>query len=204
MQTVWQASAEGCVQAVCRCGRLRMWSDSTLSRQRAQPGCSCDRTSIGTGRRAEQNIVARLCAGRCRYPQVYPCTLAQCIVLMCMHQSVLLMQVGMKSAPLYVDGRVHDAGATAAAAGVWAWQRQQQHKAEAAGLPAAEEGAHLVNWSATREVRPRRLYQPETQAELEALVASHHKSGGAQGPIWSLCTQVHVALIAYTMGVSLL
>lgn len=34
-----------------------------------------------------------------------------------------------------------------------------------------------MNWSATHEVRPRRLYQPETQAELEALVASHHKSG---------------------------
>ena len=37
-----------------------------------------------------------------------------------------------------------------------------------------------MNWSATHEVRPRRLYQPETQAELEALVASHHKSGEAE------------------------
>lgn len=68
-------------------------------------------------------------------------------------------------------------GAAAAAAGGWAWQRHQQQAAAAAALPAAEEGAHLVNWSATHEVCPRRLYQPERQAELEALVALHHKSG---------------------------
>ncbi len=47
-----------------------------------------------------------------------------------------------------------------------------------AGLPEADDGAHLVNWSATHEVHPRRLFQPESLEQLEALVASHHRTGG--------------------------
>ena len=76
------------------------------------------------------------------------------------------------------------AAAAAAGAGAWAWQRQHRDGITTTGQPAAEEGAHLVNWSATHAVSPRRLYQPETLQELEALVAAHHNSGAC----WSCPT----------------
>ena len=40
------------------------------------------------------------------------------------------------------------------------------------------EGNHLVNWSNTHECRPKRFHQPESQAELEAVVAEAHEKGG--------------------------
>jgi len=36
---------------------------------------------------------------------------------------------------------------------------------------------HLYNWSNTHECRPKRFYQPETQEELENIVAEAHEKG---------------------------
>lgn len=36
---------------------------------------------------------------------------------------------------------------------------------------------HLYNWSNTHECRPKRFYQPETQEELEKIVAEAHEKG---------------------------
>lgn len=36
----------------------------------------------------------------------------------------------------------------------------------------------VVNWSGTHECHPKMLHQPETIAELEAIVADYHKRGG--------------------------
>lgn len=48
--------------------------------------------------------------------------------------------------------------------------------------PGGEEGAHIVNWSGTHEVRPRRLYQPETIKELQDIVTQHHETGECPSP----------------------
>lgn len=66
---------------------------------------------------------------------------------------------------------------------VTVWQRPS-----ASGAPPPQD-AQLVNWSATHEVATRRLYQPETLAELEAVVSAAHKSGarsrcGVLGARW--------------------
>lgn len=40
------------------------------------------------------------------------------------------------------------------------------------------EREQLVNWSGTHSVTVRQLYQPESERELEALVAQAHVEGG--------------------------
>lgn len=62
----------------------------------------------------------------------------------------------------------------------WLWRDSSQTMP-----PGGEEGAHLVNWSGTREVHPRRLYQPETLQELEGIVAKHHETGQKLRPVGS-------------------
>ena len=63
---------------------------------------------------------------------------------------------------------------------VTVWQRPS-----ASGAPPPQE-AQLVNWSGTHECATRRLYQPESLAELEAVVAAAQKTG-ARGRESALC-----------------
>jgi len=59
-------------------------------------------------------------------------------------------------------------------------QRGRAPAAPAAGADDADDGDDdqlLVNWSGTHECRPRALAQPESLAELEAVVARAHEQG---------------------------
>mmetsp|Transcript_18685 Transcript_18685/g.56485 ORF Transcript_18685/g.56485 Transcript_18685/m.56485 type:complete len:605 (-) Transcript_18685:704-2518(-) len=81
-------------------------------------------------------------------------------------------------------GTLAAVGAAAAAAGGVAWLNAGA-TSPLQNMPAGEEGAHLVNWSGTHEVHPRRLYQPETLEELQAIVAGHHQRGEKLRPVGS-------------------
>ena len=47
---------------------------------------------------------------------------------------------------------------------------------EAASSEDAEEH-HFVNWSNTHEAFPKHLYEPQTEDELQAIVANAHRRG---------------------------
>lgn len=47
-------------------------------------------------------------------------------------------------------------------------------------LEPKEEEHHLVNWSNTHDCHPKRFYEPETQEELERIVAEAHEKGESQ------------------------
>ena len=70
--------------------------------------------------------------------------------------------------------------AVAGAATVYLSGRSTQEVAAAAvdtAKEAKEELQHLVNWSGTHHVRPKRFYQPETTEEVEDIVRKSHEQG---------------------------
>lgn len=81
------------------------------------------------------------------------------------------------------QGFATGAAGALAAGGVaaWMWRGSTSESLVDGG----EEGAHLVNWSGTHEVRPRRLYQPETLEELQDVVKQHHEAGQKLRPVGS-------------------
>ena len=82
-------------------------------------------------------------------------------------------------------------GPGAFAAGVIAALGTIAVKDRARELSASEaEGAgHFTNWSGTHEVRPKRLYEPETTEELESVVATAHQKGGSCSHSSSACKE---------------
>lgn len=67
-----------------------------------------------------------------------------------------------------------------------------------------KEEHHLVNWSNTHECHPKRFYQPETQEELEKIVAEAHENGktAVVFSAQAFCTSLQKLLIACQIGFS--
>ena len=78
----------------------------------------------------------------------------------------------------------------AGAATVYLSGRSTKEVATAAVETAKEELQHLVNWSGTHHVRPKRFFQPETVEEVEQIVRGAHE----KGLYCSVCTAVFLGV----------